>query len=138
MAYGDDRVGPDLDPETRAAVFAALSEALTAGPLPQFGSHEWCQLDEWDVRRYHAALRAALAWWTAEVFGPDAGPDRLVNLASKDVAGADPALWRRLASDRAAGIPVGRDRLTGYVSVPPPRANTDLEAAFERAGREAK
>lgn len=135
MAYGDDKVGPDLDPDTMFKIAALTNPALTAGDIPEAFSPAWFELSEWDEAREQALIRAALVWFTATVFGADKLPDRALNQASKDVQAADPALWRRLASDRAAGIPVGRDRLTGYMSVPPPRANTDLEAAFERAGR---
>jgi hypothetical protein len=138
MTYLDDRVGPDLDPDTTAAVFRAVSDALSAGPLPQFGSPDWVALDEWDVRRYQATIRAALSWWSERVFGPDPAPDRAMAAASKAVHAADPELWRRLARDRAANVPVGRERLTGYTTVPLPRPHSELEAAFERAGREAE
>jgi hypothetical protein len=134
MTYGDDRVGPDLDTDTTDAVFRAVSDSLSAGPLPQFGSPDWVALDEWDVLRYHAVLRAALAWWTGQVFGPDPAPDRAMADASKAVQAADPAVWRRVARDRAIGVPQGSDRRT-YPPVPLPRANSDLQAAFERAAR---
>jgi hypothetical protein len=97
VSYGDDWVGPDLAPDTTNAVFRAVSDSLSAGPLPEFGSHDWLQLDKDDPRRFYATVRAALAWWSAQVFGPDPRPDRLVNQASKDVAaGADwPELIRQ-------------------------------------------
>lgn len=132
MIYGDAVVGPDLDSDTTAAVLRAVKGSLTAGPCPEFGSPEWAGLPVDDPRRAHACVRAALAWWSATVFGPGVPADVLDREFARRMAGASrdvhraagPGLWSRLARDRAFGVPVQR-------------ARSEYAAAelFERAGQ---
>jgi hypothetical protein len=71
------------------------SDAMAAGPLPVFGSSEWCSLDDGPTKM-HAAVRAALAWWAEQWSRADADARAHVDASH---AISDAADWRRVASD---------------------------------------
>jgi hypothetical protein len=97
----DDQVHHDLDADTLAQLYAIVEPALSAGPLPEFGSSAWLELPNDDPRRAWATLRAALTWWTWAAFGMEI-PEMIIareitarmSAASKQVAGHEPE-WRR-------------------------------------------
>lgn len=49
------------DAEILAAIHRYVAPAMTAGPLPEFGSARWAALDDDDPAKAHAVIRAALA-----------------------------------------------------------------------------
>lgn len=88
-------------PDTLPLVFEAAAPALKAGPCPDVFSSGWLALADDDPRKQAALIRAALAWvmhrWSVAEVG-------------EAIYGADPKLWRRVASDRAQQVPRQRDR----------------------------
>lgn len=111
------RVHRDLDVDTIARVYTFAQPALSAGQLPEFGSEAWAALPIDSPDKLYAIIRAAMAWWTGMAFGAEIAEDlihRELNTrlaqASKAIQAADPDLWRRVARDRAAGVPQQRDR----------------------------
>lgn len=108
----DDRAHADLDPDTLRAVYRRVEGYLLVDS-PEFGSYAWAQLDRSDPAWAAAVIKAALAWWTARVFG-DGGPAGARNEAAKAVHAADPQLWRDLAARRAQlGMPLPEYRKRG-------------------------
>lgn len=113
----DDRAHPDIPPEVVIAVYREVRPAFLVDDVPQFGSLAWTELPAGHPAREAATTRAALAWWSAEVFGNNITADAVNTIVaarlatvSKDIQGADPELWRRVARDRAARVPQQRDR----------------------------
>jgi hypothetical protein len=107
MRAVENRVHPDLDFDTLAAVHRFVSVALTAGSVPEFGSPEWVELATDDPARGYATTRAALAWWSARVLGPGLPADVVDRIiaewladAGTAVYAADPGLWQSLARRR--------------------------------------
>ena len=59
---GADPVGLG-DLELLAALHDYTGPAMTAGPLPEFGTARWAALADDDPAKGHAVVRAALAYW---------------------------------------------------------------------------
>jgi hypothetical protein len=131
---GDDRVARDLPVEVQEGVHRAVRESLIAGPLPEFGSFNWLQLDVDDPRRLHAIVRAALVWWSSQVFGsaiPEPVVVREISARMKSAAESVSAAydWRAHAN-RPTQAQVQRRRDAAASAVFPP-APADLQRAFE-------
>ncbi|MDD7925036.1 DUF2742 domain-containing protein [Actinomycetospora chibensis] len=94
-------------PEALEEVHRWCSEAMTAGPLPVFGSPEWCALDDGRTKT-QAAVRAALAWWAEQWSRADAAARAHVE-ASYAISGATD--WRRVATDLRARRANGSARI---------------------------
>lgn len=76
------------------------AEALTSGPLPPFGSAAWCALPD-DRARVHAAIRAAVAWWTEQWASADADARDRIQASHAVSAAMD---WARAYSDLRADL----------------------------------
>jgi len=51
------------DAEILAALHTYVGAAMTAGPVPEFGTARWAALGDDDPAKTHAVVRAALAHW---------------------------------------------------------------------------
>lgn len=119
VVHREDEAHSDLDPDTLLRVYDAVRRDLLVDGCPEFGSAAWVRLPKGDPRRDAATTRAALAWWTARVYGrglPADVVDRIVaarvNAASKDIAGAPD--WPKLIRRHLEHQRVLRRRANGY------------------------